>query len=114
MAKRTSDRADLWRRVLEEWRTSGLTVAEFCRRRRIASPTFYVWRRRLGSRSPLPVRQTGSREPRPAFLPVRVVPSPPAPVLELVLRGGRVLRWHGEVPPARVAELVLALEGPAC
>lgn len=107
MARHGSDRSEHWRRVIEDWRRSGQTVAEFCRRRRIASPTFYVWRQRLGNVSP-------SSRPSPAFLPVHVVPGSARPVLELALRGGRMLRLHGDITPEIVAGLVRALEGSPC
>ena len=104
MAKAQGSRAAHWRGVLETWRRSGLTVAAFCRRRRIAAPTFYVWKRRLGV----------PPDPLPAFLPVRVVPPSSRSVVELDLRGGRRLRLHTEITPDLIAGLVRALEGEAC
>ena len=40
-------RMEFWRKHIEAHQQSGLGVAEYCRRRRLCSPTFYVWRRRL-------------------------------------------------------------------
>src|SRR3954454_9247746 len=36
-----------WRQLLERWQDSGLSVRVFCRRHRLAEPTFYAWRRTL-------------------------------------------------------------------
>jgi len=35
--------------VVEQWRASGLSGAEFCRRREIPVQRFYAWRRRLSA-----------------------------------------------------------------
>ncbi len=47
--KRQSARrnAAQWARLIEAQRRSDLTVVEFCRRRRIATATFWYWRKRL-------------------------------------------------------------------
>lgn len=37
-----------WARILHEQRTSGMSIAEFCRRRDLSTPSFFAWRRRLG------------------------------------------------------------------
>jgi hypothetical protein len=33
-----------WRRWIESWRTSELTVGAFCARHGLAQPSFYAWR----------------------------------------------------------------------
>ncbi len=43
----TSVRARYWQRLLNAWERSGLSQAEFCRRRKIKSVTFAWWKRRL-------------------------------------------------------------------
>ena len=40
-------RMEFWRKHIEAHEQGGLGVAEYCRRHRLCSPTFYVWRRRL-------------------------------------------------------------------
>lgn len=53
-----SDRAAYWQRLLAEWERSGLSQAEFCRRRRVKAVTFAWWKRRLkGSAGPDAKRQ---------------------------------------------------------
>jgi hypothetical protein len=72
---------DEGRRVIEAWRTSGLTVAVFAREVGLKSKRVYWWREQLGSvpakESALEVRD----EPptAPVFLPVVLHPAPAAP-----------------------------------
>jgi hypothetical protein len=49
MARRF-DRAkfEVWRRRLARFRSSELTVAEFCRREQVSLASYYYWSRRLG------------------------------------------------------------------
>jgi len=37
-----------WTEIVEHWSVSGLSGAEFCRRRQLSASRFYRWRRRLG------------------------------------------------------------------
>ena len=103
-----------WRRLLERWQRSGLSVRAFCRRHRLAEPTFYTWRRTLGEGD----RTTnGSQGPGAVtFLPVHVkndhTDQPPS--LELVLGGGRQVRIPPGFDPATLRALLAVLEGPSC
>jgi hypothetical protein len=42
-----SDRAKYWQRLVGAWEKSGLSQAEFCRRRRIEPASFGWWKRKL-------------------------------------------------------------------
>ncbi len=54
-----SERAAYWRRLLGEWEQSGLSQAEFCRRRGLKAVNLAWWKRRLrGS----PGRPRGGRQ----------------------------------------------------
>src|SRR5262245_40708356 len=77
-----------WRRVLGEWRRSGLTGRDFCVERGLSESSFYAWRREIGrrDRGKQAARTTTSATPasRPAFIKVTVdndaaVPSGLAP-----------------------------------
>ena len=97
-----------WRRWLAEWRSSGLSVRQFCERRRLSEPNFYAWRRALARREAL----------RPAFVPVKVVGDEGAKagdLLELVLTGGRRVRVPVGFDTATLQRLLAALEEqPPC
>jgi hypothetical protein len=101
-----------WRQLLERWQHSGLSVRVFCRRHRLSEPTFYAWRRTLAQR---PSPDTVADEPL-TFVPLDVrhdAPSP-APVLELVLGDGRLLRIPEGFDPAALRRLLTALEDLSC
>ena len=97
----------LWRRRLELWQNSGLSVAAFCARHGLAAPSFYAWRRELQAREAA----------TPAFVPVRVLADEPAPAgsVEVVLAGGRRLRVTPGFDAATVRQLLAVLEeAPPC
>lgn len=72
-----------WRRMLRQWKRSGLTIRDFCDFESLSEPSFYSWRRELAKRD-----QAGAeaervskprslrferQEPGATFLPVHVV-----------------------------------------
>ena len=97
-----------WRRWLEEWRSSGLSVRVFCERRRLSEPSFYAWRRALAKRD----------AERPEFVPVQVVGDEgetAGDLLELVLAGGRSVRVPAGFDAATLRRLLAVLEEqPPC
>lgn len=103
----TRRRHEHWRELVARWTASGLSQAEFCRRRGIPVGKLAWWKRRLKGEDAI----SG-----PLFVPVHVAPSlatPHAGELELTLRGGRLLRFGPDVDTARLAEIVTALEAAA-
>jgi len=103
-------RREHWQDLLRRWRASGLSQAQFCRRRRIPVWKFVWWKRRLG---------VEGVAPDSPFVPVQVVAPSSAGELELTLRGGRILRFGTDVEAAKLAEIAAALEalrpeGQAC
>ena len=118
-----------WNALLNEFRRSGLTQAEFCERRGISIHSFRDWLYRL--RPGLPPRRSHARHTSstpsstqadtPAFLSVHVRPrslapvsdhqvvQPPAP-LELVLSDRAHLRVPAGFDPATLHQLLDTLE----
>jgi hypothetical protein len=97
-----------WRRWVQLWESSGLTVPDFCARHRLSQPSFYAWRRKLQQHD---AAATG-------FVPVRIIPDgPPASAtpIEVVLTGGRRLRVASGFDPATLRQLLAVLEeAPPC
>jgi transposase len=102
--------------IVEESLSSGLSVAEFARRRDIHPNLLHSWRGRLKA-GELPAPDGEAR-----FVPVAVATpsnasamqesdSGDSVMVEVVLRNGRVLRLSDCVAPGRVAQLADALEG---
>ncbi len=120
-----SERAEYWRRWLGEWAQSGLSQAEFCRRRGIKAVNLAWWKRRLrgtddagGGRRVRRPRRAGRRgfvevalrrgsSCAPALGAATLIPA--ANRYELVLPGGVGLRLPEDFDPERVARLVQAL-----
>lgn len=47
MNTNSSSAREHWRRVVAQQESSGLSVTQFCRRRRIAQSSLFAWKRRL-------------------------------------------------------------------
>jgi hypothetical protein len=105
---RDERKAQQWRRWIQDWRASGLSVQAFCARRGLAPANFYAWRRTLERRD----------SQQPAFLPVRVLPDEvPAGggSVDVVLRGRRTVRVGPGFDAATLRQVVAVLEeGPPC
>lgn len=127
MAKAHNRRcAARWTGILRDCAQSGLKVAEFCRRRSIARPSFYAWRRRLvplrldvrAPTAPQSMSAPATLPVVPPFLPVLVSGPAPRPAhrttLDLVLRGGRRATLSTDLPAEDLARLLGALEGLPC
>src|SRR5262245_9656921 len=93
-----------WRRRINQWRASGLSVRGFCARQGLATASFYHWRRVLERRA----------AEAPAFVPVQVVADATpaeASALEVVLVGGRAVRVAPGFDAATLRRLLAVLEG---
>jgi hypothetical protein len=102
--QRRSSKEQFWRRLVRQWRSSGLSVRDFCAEREISEPSFYAWRRTITQRDTDATR----------FVPVHVVPDdkPAAdgPGLELLLGAGRVLRIGSNFDGPTLRRLLALLE----
>jgi hypothetical protein len=110
-----------WRRILQRWRRSQLSIRAFCARHQLSEPSFYSWRSIIAKRdhesepnpAPLtPRRPTRAQAAPPPFVPVRVVPAPAA--IEVVLGNGRVLRLGHDADLDQLRQLLAVLEEPPC
>jgi transposase-like protein len=107
-----------WRRVVQEWRKSGLSVRQFCQLRDLSEASLYAWRRTLQQRDAEAV-------PTP-FVAVRIVPEaivaaaadadPSSTGLELLLGCGRRLRVGPAFDASTLRRLLTVLdeEGRPC
>lgn len=124
---------DEWRQRVKRQRESGLSIAEFCRREKVAPHSFHAWKRKLRqpesargtSKSAAGAKRSGNRRaivtprrgPRHAvagptvpagasgFLELPVAAVRPSPFIEVALADGTVIR----VPQQNVAALVAVL-----
>ena len=97
-----------WRRLIQLWKNSGLSVRAFCARHHITQPSFYAWRRELQQRDAATT----------TFVPVQVVTDDqPASstAIEILLAGGRSVRITPGFDPATLRQLLAVLqEVPPC
>jgi transposase-like protein len=95
-----------WRRWIDRWLASGLSVTAFCARHGLNPGNFYAWRRTLQRRT----------TPQVSFVPVQLVAnSPPAIALEVVLADGRAVRVAPGFDVATLRQLLAVLrEEPPC
>jgi transposase len=129
-----------WRRQVAGWRRSGDSVRAYCQAHGLSEQSFYQWRRVLAQRdahaaagapdagaeraasagarlTPGRIRvtdgtaATGATSP---FVPVRLVPEAPSSAVEVVLRGGRVLRVADGFSVQALCQVVAALEELPC
>lgn len=104
---RETGKAQQWRRWVQEQRASGMTVRAFCRRRRLAEPSFYAWRRQLDRRDAISA----------AFVPVHVVVDEAqrsAGTLDVMLSGGRRVRVAPGFDAQTLQRLLAVLEEKPC
>lgn|SRR5579884_4038957 len=126
MARGQRDRAKerYWRRQVAAWRRSGQSVRAYCAAQRLSEPSFYAWRRVLAERQRHGGIQTRRRDAADAeavrltdsrFVPVRLVEeSLPEAAVEVVLRGGRVVRVPAGFAADTLRAVVAALEELPC
>ena len=101
-----------WRRLLQRWQRSGLSIRAFCRQQGCSEPSFHAWRRTLAQRD----RQTATTSAPVTFVPLHVQQEPvltDAP-LELLLTNGRRLRIPPGYPATLLAEVLAVLEALPC
>jgi hypothetical protein len=112
-----------WNALLNEFRRSGLTQAEFCERRGISLHSFRKHLYRAAAPKPTPANHPSS-DAAAHFLPVTVLPDPlPATVtsaaaarqsLELLLGNGRRIAVAPGFDPHTLRQLIAVVEEPPC
>jgi len=107
MNKPSASVREHWRQIVEQQKNSGLSVARFCRERRLAESSLFAWKRRLAREA----------QAAPAFVLVKpasapqgggVGPNASGGAIELHLgRGRHLLLRPGFDAPALAAALVV-------
>lgn len=116
MSKRKRYLCSEWSGLVEQWSTSGESAERFAARLGISVETLKRWRKQtLGNASSA---LAGAARPhvdvrRSVFTPVQVVRRARAEgsVVEVVTRGGCVVRVHGAVDEQTLASVLAAVSG---
>ena len=111
--KRSAEKAEFWRMVLDEQQQSGLTAKAFCQQQGVSVPSFYAWRRRLQKMD----EPTGGNG---RLVPVTVVEalppkqstemSSPRKAIQLMTPSGFCLQIDPAVSASEVTALLEAIE----
>ena len=110
-----TERGRFWERHLQQWRQSGLSQAQYCRRHHLSAPAFGWWKGRLSATGG-PAQPSADKKSSFVELTLgeRGAPAPAgAVVYEIVLSRQRCLRLGSRFEPERVRQLLELLEG-AC
>ena len=115
MPRRSAEKEAFWRRAVVEQQGSGLSVRQFCQRKKIAAASFYGWKRELALRDR---ERNGSERPagnaaghEQSFVPLRVTPAPLlAAGLELLHPSGHVIRIPAGFDDETLQRLLSILE----
>lgn len=106
--KSASTRESYWRSQIAACGQSGLSIAGYCRRHKVAQWQYHWWKRELKRRDACVVR--------PVFAEVRIpdalLETPPG--IEVVLRGGRRLVVRPGFDAATLTAVVDVLERASC
>jgi hypothetical protein len=109
-----------WNALLNDFRRSGLTQAEFCRRRQISLHSFRKHLYQPRPSQPAPGDDRSSAGADHQFLPVTILPDPtPASTaspshLELILANGRRIAVAPGFDARTLRHLIAVVEGRPC
>jgi hypothetical protein len=118
-SKKKSEVEKYWRKLVEEWRSSNLSIKKFAEERKLVYKQLCLWRQRFDGGKTLkelskPVLKTVAN-----FVPVSVVdnsqdepvsPTNTLAMLEIVLLCGRTIRFNNRCQPEYLASVISKLE----
>lgn len=96
-----------WVERLVRFRAGRHTVAAFCAAEGVSQANFYLWKRRLAQPAPEPVA------PAPVVVPLRLTPSPAAPI-ELAFPSGAVVRLPAGTGPEVIVAVLRGVGDRPC
>jgi transposase len=109
-----------WNALLNDFRRSGLTQADFCRRRQISLHSFRKHLYQPSPSQPAPSDDRSSASAAHHFLPVTILPDPipsiaaSQPHLELILSNGRRIAVAPGFDPQTLRRLIAVVEERPC
>ena len=101
--KSQEEQRQFWQMAIETWRSSGLSVRNFCKQEGLSTSALYSWRKKLDQSNDA-VEEASS----PAFIEVTMPENKPAS-LELLLTSGNILRIGTAVESTTLTNVLSAL-----
>lgn len=108
-----------WRKAVDDWRVSGLSIKKFTEERNLAYKQLCFWRQRFDGGKTLKEKSKPVFKTMANFAPVRVVDNhhdkPVNPLntlstLEIVLLCGRTIRFNSHCQPEYLSSVISKLE----
>ncbi len=112
--KQDVEKARFWRSTIREAARSGMSVREFCRRRKLPESQFYWWQRRLSLTRDVSKRRNQRGAGPASFALVSEEPGGSDAGIELVLADGRRLRIARGIDEATLRAVLAAVEPEGC
>ncbi len=113
--ERDAEEARYWQRTIREAARSGISIREFCLRRRLKESQFYWWWRKLkAGRQEGPMRGRGVNPEPASFALASDEPEVTNAGIELVLADGRRLRIRKNVDEETLRAALAAVESQGC
>ena len=112
--KRDLEKERYWRSTIREAARSGMSIREFCRRRRVKESGFYWWQRKLKERGHRQVRDKAPTGEEGTFALVSDNPEELEAGIELVLADGRRLRIGKGVDEETLRKVLAAVGSGVC
>ncbi len=103
-----ADQTEFWKMVLETYKSSNLSIHQFCKQEGLHEWAFYSWRRKLAGQQPQKF-VTPTTPDNPAFIEVPVIRPKPQP-LELILRSGHILKIPSDIDQGTINKVFSALK----
>lgn len=103
-----------WHKLWTDWKASGQTLTEFCRRREVAPSSFWSWNKRFAVEE--------KKKGESVFLPIRLTPcsvvaqegTPGNSAIEILVADRYQVKVTGQFTPAVLDSVIAVLEGRIC
>jgi hypothetical protein len=105
--KSDTDQRQFWQMVLDTFKSSGLSIRQFCKQEGLSEPSFYSWRKRLTQVDESDAVKEEVSQPDP-FIQVSL-PTEKHGGLELVLSSGHTLRISSPADSQTLTTVLSAL-----
>ena len=106
--KSDSDQQQFWQMVLETFKSSGLSVRQFCQKEGLSEPSFYSWRKRLTIVDEPEADEEEACQSE-SFIQVSIPKDNPI-ALELILNSGNTLRISSGADTTTLNDVISVLQ----
>jgi hypothetical protein len=112
VGKKDTEKESLWREILKRQAGSHVSVRQFCRTEGVSEPSFYAWRKKLGTRendaAPPATRRKDRSDNGQLFVPLQVLDT--AAILEIIHPLGYRIQVTGQVDSVALRRVIQTLD----